>query len=88
MSKAHPNQSTDYKAKMRRREQRTFERSLLVEAKAKFQELYPNMDATANRSKLAYLKFKLRQILAKNPHFSFEQAKNSLTLRTRQSSLH
>ena len=55
-SKAHPNMSIDFSKRMRIREERTFERSMLQAAKDVFLTLTPGGNINEYRNRVSYLK--------------------------------
>ena len=63
MSKAHPNKSSEYKMKIKKREERTHERAILTEAKLVFTKLHPGKDYKENRHRLAAYKDKIREAM-------------------------
>ena len=56
ISKAHPNMSGAFSKRMRIREERTFERSMLQAAKDVFLKITPGGDINENRNRVSYLK--------------------------------
>ena len=60
-SKAHPEQSLVYKEMMDKRKRRKPERDLLDLAKEKYASLHPDADLKKDRSKIAYLKSKMKK---------------------------
>ena len=65
ISKAHAGRSTQYRYKTERYRERTFDRSLLACAKKMFVKKFPGCCPKKNRTKIAFLKLKIKQLTSK-----------------------
>ena len=71
-SKAHPNESSKYRSKMQRRNEREPEREILELAKLIFYKQFPGLEVNFNRSRIASLKTKIHKMLGDVDRFSKE----------------
>ena len=63
MSNTHPKMSSKFSKRMRIREERTFERSMLQAAKDVFLTLSPDGNINESRNRVCYLKLKIRNLV-------------------------
>lgn len=83
-SKAHPNESTTFQRKMKRREERALDREMLSAAKEVFTKLNPEKDISSSRSRIAFYKSKIRQNLSEETAEAIKAAQQEIYLKYRK----
>ena len=71
-SKAHPNKSSAYAKKMRKREEQAPFRMIHKESKVIFKHKYPDLDLSMNRTKLLPIKKKIKNLIGDIDYFSVQ----------------